>query len=342
MRKISFLLLLVLILKIPVNAQTPFWEEDFNTGQDWSLELNWSITGTKMQFNWSPSVPNFDASAISPVITLPENVGDMVITQYLDVFSPTNEMAEISIIHDDGELVLWSYALSSGNWGSGAGSELEFPLEQFQGQNVQIKFRTFGNDTYNWNWWDVFSIKLYVYLDNDLAVSEISGPSQIEIMEAGTWDITIKNTGINPLADYTVKLFDHSTGNLIGSIDEQDVLEPQASKSFSFEWSSEVAFNTALYGFVFFEGDDFEANNTSESYFVRIKPDIDFNIFVWDNDNAIETMTCPVQGDLIQPSTALTRVLDEAGFNYESSNNLPSSLDPYDIIFTTMGCYCLS
>ena len=37
---------------------------------------------------------------------------------------------------------------------------------------------------------------------------------------------------------------------------------------------------------------------------------------VWDNDNGIATVICPEQGDVIQPSTSLTRVLDAAGFEY--------------------------
>ena len=91
-----------------------------------------------------------------------------------------------------------------------------------------------------------------------------------------------------------------------------------------------------------FEGDEFEGNNVSKSHFVRINPDIDFSILVWDNDNDIETIICPVQGDEIQPSTALTRVLDEAGFEYNVIHFLPDDLDTYDMVFSTMGCFCVS
>jgi len=96
---------------------------------------------------------------------------------------------------------------------------------------------------------------------------------------------------------------------------------------------SAAAYNTAFYGFVMFEGDEFEGNNVSKSHFVRINPDIDFSILVWDNDNDIETIICPVQGDEIQPSTALKRVLDEAGFEYNVVHFLPDDLDTYDMVF---------
>jgi len=343
MKKFLFLLLLVLLFKLPISAQTPFWEEDFSTGQGWFVEPNWTITGNMLEFNWSPSISNFDASAISPVISLHESIGEMKVLQYLDVFSQTsNEKADISIIHEDGEDVLWSYALSNGNWGSASGEEIEFSLEPYAGQDVQFRFRTYGNDSYNWNWWHVFNIKLSVYLDNDLAVTEFSGPTQVELMETGTWEVEIKNTGLNPIMDFTVKIFDHKTSDLIGSIDDPDELEPLSTKSYSFEWFSAAAYNTSFYGLVMFDGDEFEGNNVSKSHFVRIKPDIDFSVLVWDNDNGIETVTCPVSGDVIQPSDALTKVLDEAGFEYNVVHFLPDDLDTYDIVFSTMGCFCVS
>jgi len=198
MKKFVFLLLLVLLFKLPVSAQALFWEEDFSTGQGWTVEPNWAITGNMLQFYWSPSITNFDASAISPVVTLHESIGEMIVTQYLDVFSTSsNEKADISIIHENGEDILWSYALSNGNWGATGGTGIEFSLEEYAGQDVQFRFRTYGNDTYNWNWWNVFNITLTVYLDNDLAVTEISGPTQIELLETGTWNVVVKNTGLS-------------------------------------------------------------------------------------------------------------------------------------------------
>jgi hypothetical protein len=50
MKKFVFLLLLVLLFKLPVSAQALFWEEDFSTGQGWTVEPNWTITGNMLQF----------------------------------------------------------------------------------------------------------------------------------------------------------------------------------------------------------------------------------------------------------------------------------------------------
>lgn len=324
-------------------AQTPFWVEDFNTGAGWDLEENWLIDGGKLTFYWSPNITNFDVSAYSPVITLHESVGELAITQYLDAFSTSsNEVAEISILFDDTEDVLWSHPLSAGNWGTQNGEEIEFSLTDYAGMDVQFRIRTYGNDSFNWNWWDVFKMEMTVYLDNDLSVTSISGPAQIELLEMGEWTVEVKNSGSSAISDFEVKLFDFKTGDMIGSIDDMEVIEPQESKSYSFEWNSAAAYNTVFYGAVVSEGDEFEGNNVSKSHFVRVNPDEEFTILVWDNDNEIPTVTCPEKGDEIQPSEGLTRVLDDAGYNYLVTYFLPDNLYPYDIIFSTMGCFCVS
>ena len=336
-----FFIFLTFIL--PISAQTPYWTEDFSVGQGWTVEDNWVISGGKLEFYWSPSITNFDASAISPVITLHESIGELIVNQYLDVFSTSSdEMAEISILYEGGEDILWSYALSGGNWGVMNGTDIEFSLEAYAGMDVQFKFRTYGTDTYNWNWWDVFQLTLTVYLDQDIAVTGIYGPTQVDLMETGTWYIEITNTGSQPVSDFNIKLYDYKTSELIGIFNDLDVLVPQGIKLYGFDWFSSAAYNTVFYGVVEYEADEFEGNNVSGSHFVRINPDIDFTILVWDNDNGIPTVTCPEQGDEIEPSLGLTRVLDAAEYEYDYYTYLPDDLNAYDIVFSTMGCFCVS
>ena len=343
MKRIYFLLLLVLLLKIPIFAQTTFWTEDFITGDGWSTEGNWNIDNSMIAFSWSPEFSDFDFSAISPLIHLHESSNNLVVTQFVDVFSTTsNEMAEISVIHGTEEDIIWSYALSNGNWGPVIGDDLEIPVGDFAGQDVQFKFRTFGASTYSWNGWYIFGLKLDANLDNDLAVIEISGPVQLDILEAGTWEIIVMNTGFQPESNFSVKLFNQKTGDMIGVIDEPGQIEPLETKSYSFNWSSNVAYNTAVFGAVISETDEFSDNNTSKSHFLRINPDIEFDILVWDNDNEIATVVCPEQGDIIQPSRSLTRALDLAGLEYETCKVLPVNISDFEIVFATMGCFCLS
>ncbi len=343
MKRTYFLLILVLLFKIPIFSQTTFWTEDFITGDGWGTDGNWNIDNAMMAFSWSPEYTDFDFSAISPIIHLHESSNSLIVTQFVDVFSTTsNEMAEISVIHGTEEDIIWSYALSNGNWGPVLGDDLEIPVSDFAGQDVQFRFRTFGASTFNWNGWYIFELKLNANLEKDLAVTGISGSVQLDILEAGTWEVIIMNTGFQAVSDFSVKLFNQKTGDIVGTIDEPGQLEPLETKSYSFNWSSNVAYNTALYSTVISETDEYPGNNTSKSHFLRINPDIEFDILVWDNDNEIPTVVCPEQGDIIQPSTSLTRALDLAGFEYVYCKSLPGNIDDYEIVFGTMGCFCLS
>jgi hypothetical protein len=341
-QKIYFLILLF-IIKVPLFAQTTYWVEEFNTNQGWALEDNWSVNSGMLQFYWSPEISNFDQEAISPVITLHESIADLIITQYLDIFwNSETETAEISIVTSQGTEILWSYGLENGTWGTTNGTDISFPLSAYAGEDVQFKFRTFGSTTYNWNWWNIFELKLTVYLDHDLSVVNISGPNNINIQEQGTWEVVVKNSGLFAVSDFTVNLFCNKTGNNLGTINDFDELEPLESKTYSFDWIPALAYNTTLTGIVVFEGDEFLGNNHSKGQFLRINPDLEYNILVWDNDNGIPTVKCPVQGDDIEPAIGLTRVLQEAGIEFEFVTYLPDNLYNYDMIFCTMGCFCVS
>ena len=152
----------------------------------------------------------------------------------------------------------------------------------------------------------------------------------------------IRNLGFQSASNFSIKLFNYKTGELIASIDETEEIDPMANKFYTFNWSSSAAYNTALYSVIVFEDDEFIGNNTSKSHFIRIKPEIDFSVLVWDNDNDIATVSDPEQGDEVQPSESLTRALELAGIQYTFSKSLPGNLTDFDMVFGTMGCYCLS
>ncbi len=343
MRRFYYMLLFLFLTGLPAFAQTVFWSEDFVSGLGWTVDGNWKIENDMMGFFWSPQLENFDCSSVSPIIHLHESSTSLVVGQFLDVFATTSdEMAEISVITQSGEDILWSYALSNGNWGSTSGDDLEIPIADYAGQDVQIKFRTYGASTFNWSGWYIFNVRLNADLYNDLAVTAIIGPKKLDIGETGTWDVKIKNFGFQPASNFSVKLFNYKTGELIASIDDTEEIDPLANKSYTFNWSSPAAYNTALYSVIVFEGDEFIGNNTSKSHFIRINPEIDFSVLVWDNDNDIPTVSDPEQGDEIQPSESLTRALELAGIQYTYSKSLPGNLTGFDMVFGTMGCYCLS
>ncbi|MCB2220547.1 MAG: hypothetical protein KQI35_09140 [Bacteroidetes bacterium] len=342
MMKNFFFGIVVLFLQITAFAQTTFWSENFKTGEGWNLEDNWTVTGEKLQFYWSPEANNFDLRATSSPVSLDEHVTELVITQYLDIFSGTNdESAQIILVASDEEFVLWDYPLINGNWGSFSGSDLILPIQEYAGMDVQIQFRTFGLTTFNWNEWDIFEINLMANYTSDLAAVNLSGPVALNVLETGIWTVDVKNMGSDPANGYTVSIFENKSNNLIGTITETETIEPGETRFYDFEWSSNAAFNTSFKAWIDSPDDQFSGNNKSKSSFVRIHPDVEMNILVWDHDNGIQTVQDPEKGDLITPSKGMKRVLDDAGIDYDFYTYIPDNLDTYDIVFSTMGCFCV-
>ncbi len=338
-----YLGLLFLLLKLPGVAQTTFWSENFNPAQEWSTEGNWTIYTSDMRFEWTPIITDFDYSAVSPVISLGDAIYELHLLQYLEPydFSVTTEKAEISILADGQETVIWSYDLANGIWGDVEGTEISFDLNAFANQDIQIKLRTFGPTTNAWYYWDILHVSISSFLDNDLSMVGISGPVNINVSQQGTWIVTVKNNGTLPQSGFSVKLFSWKTGEVINSFTDPEVLESLQTRSYDFDWSPGEMQNTVLYGVVVLDNDEYLTNNSSNGYFVRVSPDIPMSILIWDNDNGLPTVTEPESDEEVTSSVALKHALDEAGLAYEFTDYLPNDLYNYDMIFCTMGCYCV-
>jgi len=342
MKNLLLFSLLLFLFRIPVEAQTIYWTEDFNSSQGWYLQDNWTIAEGKLEFSWTPSVNNFDLSATSPYIILDDNIGEVIFSQFLDVFSASpDEFAEISIITEGGPVILWDYPLTGGSWGSTSGQDLSFSINEYAGQTVKFKFRTYGLTTFNWNAWDVLEIKLTAYYDHDLCISSLSGPTVVQLAENNSWTVEVTNNGSLPESDYTIEILDHKSGNIIGSLTSTEPIAPQQTKFFDIDWTPYAAYNTAFYGIVTHDADEFDGNNSSASHFIRIDPGIPCNILLWDHDNGIQTIVDPEKGDHIKPATGLQRILQDAGYEFDYMTDLPDNLNDYDIVLSTMGCYCL-
>lgn len=342
MKRFILLFFTAMLLKVAAVAQTPFYQEDFNSPTGWEFDDNWSVSNGSLWFSWSPTITNFDLSAVSSEIQLPETVSEIKVLQYLDVFSSGAEYAEIIIVSGIEETIVWEYDLNNGNWGSTGGSELVCDVSEFGGQNIRIKFRTYGGTTYNWNYWYIYEFSLTSMLDNDLAIVDFYGTTVIDPETPGTWDLEIKNVGVESQSGFMLKLVDIKTGEVVDEIEYTETIASQQTEYFTFHWQTDQVQNTALQAVIEIDGDEFLMNNTSEGHFVRVDPDIDYSILFWDFDNDIQTITDPEVGDMVTPATALSRVIENAGFDYDYFSYLPGNYTDYDIIIATLGCYCLS
>lgn len=344
MKRIILLLFMAVLAGVIVSAQTPFYTEDFLTGQNWDLDDNWSVESGTLKFSWSPTITNFDPSATSQEIELPDTVCEMIINQYLDVFGTGSppEYAEVWVITPEEETMIWEYSLANGSWGTSGGELLTLDISDFSGESVRFKFRTYGPTTFNWNYWYIYDFTLTSVLENDLAVMSLEGTTLLTTGETGNWDIEVRNLGSNAQNGFSLRLWNIKDGSLLDELEISDAILPQETKNFTFHWTPESVQNTAVYAKLGFTGDQYPGNNQSLSCFTRVAPDMNISIYVWDNDNDIQTITDPEQGDIIYPFQGVTRALDAACFAYDFGTTLPENYMDYDVIFATMGCYCLS
>jgi len=336
MKKLYILfVILSFFIAIPLCAQSIIWQENFNTNPGtWTLDSNWSIQSGALMLSWSPTVAPYDLSATSPFINLPLNVGDLTVSQFIDEFSTnTGEVTNIELIHPGGTTVLWSFDLVGTNWGYSGGKDISFSLFPYAGQQVQIRFRSYGGSTYNFNYWYIYNVAINASLDHDLAATAISGNNILNVGQQGLWNVTVKNTGLNTESNYEVNLM-REPGIVLGTTVASAPLAPDQEIVYPFNWTPDISEVVNLYGQVTLPGDEFIDNNMTNPFLVNIYPDDPINVLVWDNDNASDI-------DGIGTQVFLEEALTANNVTYDTYTYLPANLTPYDAIFVALGIYCV-
>ncbi|MCF8367385.1 MAG: hypothetical protein K9H16_16470, partial [Bacteroidales bacterium] len=291
-----------------------------------------------------PIINDYDFSSFTPEFQIPVNGSEVVISTFLDVYlsNTTDEVCEISVVYGNQEDILWSHNLSDGPWGDFSGAELTLSLDQYIGEFVKLRFRSYGSSTSALWGWFLFNVNLTTYFDHELCAMDISGPTYLELNENGIWEVEVKNQGLNAENDFAVNLFSFKDDQHIASQTYNGSLSPGETGTVQITWSSNVASNTVLYAKIDAATDEFESNNKSKGSFLRVKPDLDYSVLFWDNDNGIESVVSPETGLLQQSHVGLTKALQASGVNFVYEVALPNNLEEFDIVITTMGNYCLS
>lgn len=345
MKKLVYAILIMFVIQLAGRAQTPIIDENFlEPLQGWSMDGNWEQEEGYLLLYYYPVVENYDFSAFTPEFEVPANGGDVIINQFIDVYmaNATDEKCEISVVSGDEESILWEHSLADGPWGEIAGTDLIFDLNDYTGETVQLRFRSYGSST-NALWgWFVFNINFITFFDHELCAMELSGPPNLDPNENGTWQLEVLNLGLNAESSFSVNLYSHKSTEILGTASFDGTLNPGESTQVSVDWSTDEIHNTVLYVEVDSPIDQFDANNMSKGKFLRIEPEFDYNVLLWDNDNGIQTIVNPETGYLEQPHQGLMKMLDNAGIAYDYTSTLPDNLEEYNIVIGTMGCYCLS
>lgn len=345
MMKLRFTLaLLILAFTSSLFSQTVILNENFETEpENWVFEGNWYHEPGYIFMYYYPVVENYDFYSVSPEFPVPSTGGDLIIKHFIDVYlvNVTNEKCQILVIHDGQEDVVWDYSLTQGTWGSIFGTELLIPLDEYVGKNIQLKFRSFGaRSNALWGWF-IFNLNLTTFFHYDLQAIQLSGPKKLNPGQQGTWTVTVKNLGLNPVNTFAVHLYSFKSPQLLATASYNGSLAAGNTVTVPVNWATQEVHNTVLYAKVEHPMDQFSPNNRSGGSFLRIEPQQNYTILVWDNDNGIETIVNPETGQMQQASKAIENILQAAGISYQLSNTLPSNLQQYSMIISTMGSYCV-
>lgn len=335
-RKICIILAIIIFAQSSsLIAQLTIWEENFDSDPgNWTLENNWNIAESALTLSWIPQTPNYDLSATSPLITLPESIENLVVNQYIsEYYANDGEVAQIEIIHSGITDTLWEFPLVGNNWGVEGGEEKILPLGQFTGEEVQFKFRSYGSSTINFLNWFVYEVSLTGFLDHDLAAVAIEGTSSLYLGGDGTWNVAVQNCGLYPEHNFTVKLM-KEPDILIESILVSGSIEPGEQLSYEFVWTPNFDEVANVYGEVVCEGDEFVTNNITPIFNVNIYPENPIHVFLWDNDNNSDIEEVGTEIYLENALIANNVLIDTSRF-------LPTDLSPYDAVFVALGIFCV-
>ena len=345
MKKLFVLLTFFTLLILPGFGQTVIWDEEFlETPPGWEFEGNWGTDGGELLLYYYPIVENYDFTAVSNDIDIPLNGGELIINQFVDVYLSyvIDEMVEIVIINGGDEDVVWSHELVYGPWGSYGGEEISIDMAAYAGESIQVKFRSWGASTGAlWGWY-IYSLNLITTFDHELAAVDIAGPANLYPNISGTWQVGVKNLGLETENSFMVKVFSYKQVEELGIVEFDQSINPGETVTVNFDWSSDVLHNTCLYAEIISETDEYSDNNRTMDHFLRIEPEYDYSVLLWDNDNGIGTIYNPQTGLKEQSSQLLVMALFKAGIQFETVQSLPNDLSGYDLIITTMGSYCLS
>lgn len=266
----AMLVAMIMVISAFAWGQSIFYEEPFDANNGWTLEANWSITAGALKLGWSPSTTNYDLSATSPNIVVPATAGDMVVSQYIDEYTGQGtppEAYEIIALSGGTPTVLWSYS-EDVDWGVTGGQNLTLSLAPFAGQTIQLKFRATGATTFNFNYWYIYDIKAYASLNQDLAVTSLTGVSTPSVNSAYPYVITVRNAGLTTVSNYSVKLM--QTGDVeLGSV-AGTALAPQEITTYTISWTPTVLGETQIWGKVVAAGDENPNNNESTHMTINV------------------------------------------------------------------------
>jgi len=248
----------------------PTVDEDFETGDfsqhDWQFEGNadWQISSDEAYSGvYSAHNGTIAASQTSVIKVEKEVTDDGNITFWRKTNIGYSDHLKFYI--NDDLIEDWS---SSNPW-----EEITSPVTA--GTCVfRWEFSTGTYPSGNGCWIDYISFPPTTVYDNDLSGRTIAGPDGATAGTDVTYNITVKNIGVNDQSAYTVKLMREGAVEL-ASMDVTDLLAAGDEATHALTWSipdAEPEAYTFVYGLVVLAGDENPGNNDTENHDLHILP----------------------------------------------------------------------
>ncbi len=128
-------------------------------GTNWGIATGFGNPAPSAQFNWSPSVTNYDQSLISPNIT---GIGSPGLNLKYDIYLSnygTTTLEELAVEIWDGtawdRLAYYNNAQGDIPWTSETKN-----IDSYSFSTFKIRFRAYGQDSYNINNWNIDNIRV--------------------------------------------------------------------------------------------------------------------------------------------------------------------------------------
>ncbi|HOW25686.1 MAG TPA: carboxypeptidase regulatory-like domain-containing protein [Bacteroidales bacterium] len=146
-------------------AQYNTWTEN-PSGSNWAFTTSYGNPAPGAWFYWSPSITNYSQTLTSPVFDYKAYTYQLVLEYdvYLSDFA-SDGLEHLAVEVFDGEN--WIPIRDWANTGSFNFTHYVDYVQEYANQNFQVRFRAYGADCYNINWWTVDNVKMWSFIQKN-------------------------------------------------------------------------------------------------------------------------------------------------------------------------------
>lgn len=166
-------------------------------------------------------------------------------------------------------------------------------LDAYAGERIYVGFHQTFSQSASWGF-GIDTVEISQVLMNDLAATDIVGPTWGFAGDDMDFEVTIYNNGLNGMADYTVKLFSVDTREELASIDIAEELPSGDITSHILTWENAPQGLYSIYGQVSHRDDENDLNDETGEIQVKIYSATSYLPFIGDEFSSTATLEVPM------------------------------------------------